>query len=446
MQSKNHRAANEQSSVVISATNAKRKSAGNKIGWLANISFYVGLAMSPAVANPAAQAVWATATLAKAPLTHPAAERPVAGMKSLFYEGLPYKGKPTWVFAYYAAPQGSPPAGGWPAVVCAHGGGGTAYPGWVRAWNNHGYAAIVMDLEGHLPGGNVHGLEGNKPVGAAHPNAGPSRIDWFGDRALPDKEQWYYHAVADIIRANSLLRSFPEINPKKIGLNGISWGGTLVSAVAGIDSRFAFVIPVYGGGFIHESDNPGLACWFPPTNMTEAQFGDYRKKWDPSVHLPFAKMPMLWVTGVADPVFQIDIIAKSARTTAGPSSLCLRPFLAHGHGNCWEDAPEIYTFADNIVKGGPPLPKIEKPTGNPGAVIRSKYKGEFSEAWVYFTNAGGLMKDRKWNFIQCNLANGELVSQQPIPGNTTAYYIYGFKTVGGGRMNHAASDVIVMKK
>lgn len=58
----------------------------------------------------------------------------------------------------------------------------------------------------------------------------------------------------------------------------------------------------------------------------------------------------------------------------------------------------------------------------------------------------GLMKDRKWNFIQCNLANGELVSQQPIPGNTTAYYIYGFKTVGGGRMNHAASDVIVMKK
>ena len=56
------------------------------------------------------------------------------------------------------------------------------------------------------------------------------------------------------------------------------------------------------------------------------------------------------------------------------------------------------------------------------------------------------MKDRKWNFIQCNLANGELVSQQPIPGNTTAYYIYGFKTVGGGRMNHAASDVIVLKK
>jgi dienelactone hydrolase len=431
---------------ALATANKKSKSLARGIAILAIVSAIAGHAISPAVANPAARAVWDTVTLAKTPPTHPAAERPAAGMKSLFYEGLPYKGKPTWVFAYYAAPQGTAPAGGWPAVVCAHGGGGTAYPGWVRTWNSHGYAAIVMDLEGHLPGGNVHGLEGNAAVGAAHPHAGPARIDWFGDRALPDKEQWFYHAVADVIRAHSLLRSFAEINPKKIGLTGISWGGTIVSAVAGVDSRFAFVIPVYGGGFIHESDNPGLACWFPPTNMTAAQFRDYRTKWDPSAHLPFAKMPMLWVTGVADPVFQIDIFAKSARTAAGPSSLCLRPFLAHGHGNGWEDAPEIYTFANDIVKGGSPLPKVAKPTGKPGEIVRSKYHGDFSEAWVYFTNAGGAMKDRKWNFIQCNLANGELVSQQPIPGDTTAFLIYGFKTEGGGRMNHAASDVIVLKK
>ena len=71
-----------------------------------------------------------------------------------------------------------------------------------------------MDLEGHLPGGKDHGIEGNHPLGAAHPGAGPARIDWFGDRDRPAREQWFYHAVADVIRANSLLRSFPEINPK----------------------------------------------------------------------------------------------------------------------------------------------------------------------------------------------------------------------------------------
>jgi dienelactone hydrolase len=389
---------------------------------------------------------WNGAVLAKAPPTHPDTQRPAKGMRAFFYEGADYKGKPTWVFAYYAAPQGTPPAGGWPAVVCAHGGGGTAYPNWVRNWNSHGYAAISMDLEGHLPGGKDHGIEGNAPLGAGHANAGPARLDWFGDRALPDTEQWFYHAVADVIRANSLLRSFPEINPKKIGLTGISWGGTIVSTVAGVDSRFAFVIPVYGCGFIHETDNPGLAQWFPPKNMTAEQFQSYRTKWDPSAHLPFAKMPMLWVNGVADPVFQIDIFAKSAKTAGGPSSMCLRPFLAHGHGNGWEDAPEIWAFADNIVKGGPPLPKLERPEVNPAnGIVHTKYKGEFTEAWIYCTTSGGLWKDRKWNFIQCNLAKDELVSKARLPQGTTAFFVYGFRTQGGGRNNHAASELVVLK-
>ena len=92
-----------------------------------------------------------------------------------------------------------------------------------------------------------------------------------------------------------------------------------------MDPRFAFVIPVYGAGFIHESDNPGLAQWFPPKNMTAEQFRDYRTKWDPSAHLPHANMPMLFVTSVADPVFQTDIFAKSARTAGGQTVLCVRP-------------------------------------------------------------------------------------------------------------------------
>jgi len=389
---------------------------------------------------------WDVSALSKPPKVYPATERPANGMRAFFYEGADYKGKPTWVFAYYATPGGTPPAGGWPAVVCAHGGGGTAYPNWVREWTKRGYAAIAMDLEGHLPGGKDHGMEGNLPLGAGHPNAGPARIDYFGDRALPDKEQWFYHAVADVIRANSLLRSLPEINPKKIGLTGISWGGTIVSTVAGVDSRFAFVIPVYGCGFIHESDNPGLAQWFPPKNMTANQFRDYRAKWDPAAHLPYAKMPMLWVTGVADPVFQVDIFAKSAKTAGGPSSMCLRPFLAHGHGNGWEDAGEIYTFADNIVKGGPPLPKLERPEINPATgIAHTKYKGDFTEAWVYFTTSGGQWQARKWNFIQCNVSEKELVARQRLPQGTTAFLIYGFRANSGYRSNHAASDLVVIK-
>ena len=391
---------------------------------------------------------WDLRSLAKPPKMHPSTERPANGLKSFYYEGALYKGKPTKVFAYYGVPEGAAPAGGWPAVVCSHGGGGTAYPEWVRHWNKNGYAALAMDQEGHLPGGNGHQIQGNFPVGLGHPDAGPARIDWFGDRDLPDAEQWFYHAVADVIAANSLLRSFPEINKKKIGLTGISWGGTIVSAVAGIDSRFVFVVPVYGAGFIHESDNPGLSQWFPPKNMTKKQFDDYRTKWDPSAHLPYAKMPMLFVTSVADPVFQIDIFAKSTEAAGGPSTLSIRPWMVHGHGNGWSDPNEIVAFANSIVKGGKPLPKLGRPVINPKTkLVHTPLSAnkDISEAWIYRTNSGGVWKNRKWHFLQCHIRDGELVSHHPLPGDTTAFLVYVFKDAGGYRSNHTASDFVILK-
>jgi dienelactone hydrolase len=407
----------------------------------------LALAEKSSATEPAKRTlVWKTKELFKTPKVYSTTESPVPGMRAFFYEGAAYKGRPTRVFAYYAAPAGKAPGGGWPAVVCAHGGGGTAYPGWVKKWNSNGYAAISMDLEGHLPGGKAHGLKGNLPMNRSHKGSGPSRIDWFGDRALPDREQWFYHAVADVVRANSLLRSFPEVDRSKIGLTGISWGGTIVSTVAGVDNRFAFVIPVYGAGFIHESDNPGLAQWFPPKNMTASQFSDYRRKWDPAVHLPSAKMPMLFVTSVADPVFQIDIFARSAQAAGGKSILCMRPWMIHGHGNGWEDAPEIYNFADSIVKKGPPLPQLGRPKVNPATgLVHTRCTGDFSEAWIYLTTSGGLWKGRKWHFIECTRGKRQLVSKKPLPQGTKAYLVYVFKSTNGWRNNHAASELVELK-
>jgi cephalosporin-C deacetylase-like acetyl esterase len=69
-------------------------------------------------------------------------------MQAFFYDGPKWFGKATRVFAYYQAPAGASPTNKVPAVVCSHGGGGTAYAEWVRIWNSHGYAAIAMDTGG----------------------------------------------------------------------------------------------------------------------------------------------------------------------------------------------------------------------------------------------------------------------------------------------------------
>jgi len=351
---------------------------------------------------------WDVSALLQVPKVHPTRECAVPGMRSFFYEGVQYKGRPTRVFAYYAAPAGEAPAGGWPAVVCVHGGGGTAFPEWVKKWNEHGYAAISMDLEGHLPDRR------------SHENAGPARQNWFSDIGLPDSEQWFYHAVADVVRANSLLCSFREINPKKIGLTGISWGGTIAATAAGVDLRSAFVVPVYGCGFIHDSDNEGLKQWFREDAMTADQLRAYRTKWDPAAHLPYAKMPMYWINGSNDGTFPMDIFQRSALSTAGPSTLHVRFRYLHGHEPGWR-RPEIYAFANSVVKGRKPLPTASRPERDPKTGrVWTKTTGEIHRAALCYTMHDGKWQRRYWENAACEFGENEVSSH--LPKGATVFY------------------------
>ena len=67
------------------------------------------------------------------------------------------------------------------------------------------------------------------------------------------KDLWTYHAVAAIIRSNSILRGLSGVDPARVGITGISWGGYLTCIAAGVDPRFACAIPVYGCEFLQHN-------------------------------------------------------------------------------------------------------------------------------------------------------------------------------------------------
>ena len=161
------------------------------------------------------------------PRSHPAPGFEADGVRALFFESLPWLGRQTRVFAWYGAPQAT--AGEkFPAMVLVHGGGGTAFPDWVRHWNARGYAALAMDTCGGVPTWNERPYS-RKPW-PRHEFSGP--VGWGRDPesfapGLPPGDQWPFHAVAAVLLGHSLLRSFPEVDPARIGLSGISWGGYL---------------------------------------------------------------------------------------------------------------------------------------------------------------------------------------------------------------------------
>jgi dienelactone hydrolase len=256
-------------------------------------------------------------------------------LRRLLYESEPYQGKPTRVFAYYAEPEKVD--GKLPAMVLVHGGGGTAFGEWAQLWAKRGYIAIAMDLAGHG--------EGRKRL----PDGGPNQDDAARFKPHEVKDMWSYHAVAAVIRAHSLLRSLPNVDAKRVGVTGISWGGYLTCIVAGVDDRFKVAVPVYGCGFIHEN-----SVW----NPTFAKMpDDWRKTWvenfEPSKYLGKAKMPMLFVNGTNDFAYPLDSYQKSYRLVKD-RNLCVTVNMPHGHPQGW--APkEIGLFVDQHLRAGKPL-------------------------------------------------------------------------------------------
>ena len=354
--------------------------------------------------------MWNLEKLSSAPKTYPAPDLKEPGVQALFYDGLPWKGKPTRVFAWIGMPEHEP-GQKVPAMVLVHGGGGTAFAEWVRLWNKRGYAAIAMDTCGSVPGGE----HGKRP---RHEWSGPPGWGGFDQIDQPLEDQWTYHAVADVILAHSLLRSRPEVDANRIGITGISWGGYLTCIVAGVDNRFRFAAPVYGCGFLGEN-----STWKGSIDGMKERGQKWLSLWDPSVYLPQAQMPMLWVTGTNDFAYPLDSHQKSYRAAPGPDTLAIRLRMPHGHGGAGENPEEIHAFANSILKGATPLAKIEK-SGHEAQTAWATFttRTPLTKAELLFTKAtNGPWKDRLWETIPASIENGK--ASALLPEGATAWFI-----------------------
>ena len=345
-----------------------------------------------------------------------------ANIHSLFFDSLPYEGKATKTFAWLGIPEKKAGQEKVPGIVLVHGGGGTAFKEWVERWNNHGFAAISIAVEGQTDQKGSGAKEGCIPTGwRQHADSGPYRTGIYGDSDKPLKDQWMYHAVADTILAHSLLSSHPRVDPQKVGVMGISWGGVIVSTVVGIDTRFAFGIPTYGCG--------NLAA---AANQYGKALGDntvYREIWDPVHYLPRATMPLLWQSWPEDKHFPLDSQSSSYKKSSGPRLVSLRPGMGHGHGPPWTHA-DSYAFAKSVVKTGKPWCVQKEVSINDGMVKASFSSSKpFGSAVLVSTTDSGITGSRDWTETQASLVNNNdaWTTTAPLPPGTTAWFL-NFKT------------------
>jgi dienelactone hydrolase len=335
---------------------------------------------------------WSLAALRQAPKVTEA--EPGKPLTTLYYEGEPFHGKPTRVFAYLARPEKA--EGKRPGMVLVHGGGGTAFKEWAELWAKRGYVALAMDLAGHGPD--------RKRL----PDGGPNQDDPAKFGAEEIKDFWTYHAVADVIRGVSLLASQPDVDPERLGITGISWGGYLTCIVAGLDDRLKVAVPVYGCGFIHDN-----SVWIP---TFQKMSDEKRKRWvenfEPSRYLGQAKMPVLFVNGTNDFAYPLDSYQKSYRLVKD-HALCVTVNMPHGHAQGWAPA-EIGLFVDQHLKGGKPLAKVTS-AKREGGRVEVKFRADVpvTGAALHFTTDTGVWKERKWQTQSAKLEGMAVTATLP---------------------------------
>ena len=328
---------------------------------------------------------WNLAALSKPP-SFQWADGGKVTIRSLTYRGVPYKGKPTRVFAYYATPGrlagDASKDKNLPAVVLVHGGGGMAFTQWAELWAKRGYAAIAMDLAGCG--------EGRKRLPDGGPGQGHDMK--FGTIGEPVENQWSYHAVANVILAHSLIRSFKEVDSARTALTGISWGGYLTCIVAGLDNRFSAAVPVYGCGYLHEA-----SCWLGEFKKMKP---DHRARWiqlwDPSQYVGSAAMPVFFINGTNDFAYWLESYASTCALVKGRRNLRITVRMRHGHSAGWQPK-EIGLFVDQHLRGGVPLPLLARPViagGKARAEVTTRTK--LVSAMLNYTTATGNSPSRKW--------------------------------------------------
>ena len=373
-------------------------------GWLLVVSAFSLIESSEAAEGQRFTGPWNLAALKESPQAEWGEKKGV--VQQVYYQGEPWAGRPTRVFAYYGRPEEGD--GPFPAMVLVHGGGGTAFAEWVELWVKRGYAALAMDLGGCGP--DKQRLADGGPA-QDHPAK-------FRPFATDDEARrlWSYHAVAAVIRGHSLLRARPEVDPQRIGITGISWGGYLTCIVAGLDDRFRAAAPVYGCGFLHEN-----STWLGEfAKLGPEQTARWVAFYDPSRYLPQVRCPIFFVNGTNDFAYPLDSYKKSVAAVPGETLVRIEVNMPHGHQQ--GRAPrEIGLFFDSVLLGGDPLPKLgplETIGGTARAAVSAKVR--IVSAQLHYTTDTGPWQKRPWRSVAAQVADGRI--EAPLPAERPLVY------------------------
>jgi cephalosporin-C deacetylase len=249
------------------------------------------------------------------------------------------------IHAWYLVPENA--TGPLPALVQYHGYSGSkgeVHP--YLMWALQGYAVLAVD---------VRGQSGDTTDPA--PYSGGHVSGWMTQGIMDPQEYFYRGVYVDCVRALDFVAARPEVNAQRLGIMGMSQGGALTVAVAGLDHRPVLAMP----------EMPYL-CHFQRAvqmamRMPYLELSNYVRRWPKRAEqmwrtlsyfdnlnlAPRITCPVLMNVGLLDDICPPSTVYATFNKITTPKEMQVYPY--HNHeipDSHWEDK---LRWAHHYLKG-----------------------------------------------------------------------------------------------
>lgn len=274
-------------------------------------------------------------------------------VRHIVFRSIEVGGVPNEVYAVLAAPKH---AGPHPALLVLHPGRAAAQAAIAEEWARKGYVAISPDLPGIANpelAPRSGGLWKQRPYGADRWTVSPSLA-----------HSTIFQSLAAGTGAIRLLQGMDNVDAKRIGIIGASWGSYMTAVLAGLlgdDIRAAYA--VWGGGFFEDT--------VFAANLAELNDAG-RSRWQSVLaaenYLPRISARFFLAGASNDRAFYLPSLVRSFENIRAPKGIVFGPNADHDAGGYAGGPPpndrnwtaQEVTFFEHALKGiGVPLPNVD---------------------------------------------------------------------------------------
>ncbi|WP_165226417.1 alpha/beta hydrolase family protein [Aquisphaera insulae] len=347
-------------------------------------------------------------------------------LETFYFTGEVFEGEAVRVFGHFGRPAQA--RGLVPGVLHVHGGGQTASLDWTRFWAKRGYACLSFDYCGDA---NVAG-QGPGPRRERYTRWGKVPADMMkvgGGLSMTPSARYnpWYHWTLVARRGLTVLESRPGVDGEKLGVFGISVGGTLTWSIAALDSRVKAAAPIYGCGWE----------FYPYPPDESAPVTDDLKLWRrliaPEAHAASIRCPVFLLSATNDFHGRMDLAFRTLDRV--PARVKGQVFSAnYDHHVEPAEARSLPLFMDAHLKGAggpwPASPRVEVDASDGVPVVRvvAADPDRVERADLYYCLNNAWPTARFWRSIADVHRQGDGFAG-PAPFLTTTDVLHAFASI-----------------